>query len=342
MQLRFVEIFCAVVEQRSFSKGARAHGVTQSSASQAVSALERRLGTRLIDRSQRPLELTPEGRVYYDGCRDLLGSYRAIEDRVRGQRDRVAGPVRVAAIYSVGLMQMGRFVRRFEDTYLDVQLRLDYLHPDEVYDRVLTDQADLGLVSFPRPRAELVCLEWQQQPMVLVAPPGHHLAGQVSLEPRELDGESFIGFTPELPIRKEIDRWLRKHRVQVDQRQQFDNIETIKKAVECGPGVALLPAPTVWQEVASGSLVAVPLAGEPLMRPLGIIHKKHRQHSAAVQKFIELLRQEAGDRAGEAPVPIAPARNGSRRGRPRQPVAAAVSSTVNAATGSHPARRKRM
>src|SRR5262245_10145228 len=100
MHLRFVEVFCDVAQRRSFSKGAAAQNVSQSSASQAVSLLEKRLGTKLIDRSKRPLELTPAGRLYYDGCRDLLNRFRDIEDRVRRTQDRVAGTVRVAAIYS--------------------------------------------------------------------------------------------------------------------------------------------------------------------------------------------------------------------------------------------------
>lgn len=301
MQLRFVEIFCAVVEERSFSKGARAHGVTQSSASQAVSNLERKLDVLLIDRSKRPLELTAAGRIYYEGCRQLLAQYRVIEDRVRGVSNRVIGPIRVAAIYSVGLLQMERFVRRFEEQFPDVVLRLEYLHPDQVYEQVLADQADLGLVSYARPRGELACIPWQDQPMALVVSPGHRLAGQSGIDPRELEGAPFVAFTTELPIRREIDKWLKRHRVTVELAHEFDNIETIKKAVECGSGVALLPEPTVWQEVASGSLVAVPLRGEPLTRPLGIVHKKNRHLSAAVLKFVELLRRELGTGSGVDP-----------------------------------------
>src|SRR6516225_7762630 len=109
MHLRFVEIFCEVAQRRSFSKGAKVQDVSQSSASQAVSHLEKRLGAQLIDRSKRPLELTPAGQVYFDGCRELLERFRAVEDRVQAIADRVAGPVRIAAIYSVGLMQMEDF-----------------------------------------------------------------------------------------------------------------------------------------------------------------------------------------------------------------------------------------
>src|SRR5436190_3522200 len=168
MHLRFVEIFCDVAQRRSFSKGAQAQDVSQSSASQAVNLLEKRLGALLIDRSKRPLELTPAGQIYFDGCRELLERYRAIEDQVQQVQDKVVGPVRVAAIYSVGLMQMESYIKRFEELYPEAQLRLEYLHPDQVYAQVLNDEADLGLVSFPRHGGEIAAISWQNQPMLLV------------------------------------------------------------------------------------------------------------------------------------------------------------------------------
>lgn len=292
MHLRFVEIFCDVAQRRSFSKGAAAHNVSQSSASQAVSLLEKRLGTRLIDRSKRPLELTPTGQIYFEGCREMLERYRAIEDRVQAIEDRVAGPVRVAAIYSVGLMQMEQFVQRFEELYPDAHLRLEYLHPDRVYQQVLADEADLGLVSYPRHSGDIVSIDWQEQPMVLVVPPGHPLVGQRSVSIHDLDGVDYVGFTQELTIRREIDRQLKRSRVAVQVVHEFDNIETIKRAIEIGSGVALLPRPTVWQEISSGALVAIELSDVDLVRPLGIVHKRNKQLTTAVRKFIELLQQE--------------------------------------------------
>ncbi len=302
MHLRFVEIFCDVAQRRSFSKGAQAHDVSQSSASQAVNLLEKRLGTKLIDRSKRPLELTPAGQLYFEGCRELLERFRAVEDRVQAIVDRVAGTVRVAAIYSVGLMQMEQFVQRFELLYPDARLRLEYLHPDRVYQQVLDDEADLGLVSYPRHGGDFVSIDWQEQPLVLVVSPAHRLAQRRSISLRELDGEDYVGFTRELTIRREMDRQLKRSRIAVDVVHEFDNIETIKRAIEIGSGVALLPKPTVWQEISSGTLSAVELSDAELVRPLGIVHKRNKQLTTAVQKFIELLQHDAAA-AGHEPQP---------------------------------------
>lgn len=292
MHLRNVEIFCDVVAHRSFSKAARAHNVSQSAASQAVLMLEKRLGTELIDRSKRPFELTAPGKVYFDGCRELLESFRRIEDRVQQMRHKVVGPVRVASIYSVGLLQMDCYVRRFGELYPEAELELKYLHPDEVYEKVLADEADIGLVSFPRARGELMSIPWQDQPMVLAVPPAHRLARCEPVPVREIEGEHFVAFTPELRIRTEIDRWLKHARVAVDVVHEFDNIETIKRAVEIGSGVTVLPLPTMRREVEFGSLVAVRLEDVRWFRPLGILHKRQKTLTTAVSRFIDLLHED--------------------------------------------------
>ena len=111
MHLRNVEIFCDTVVHRSFSKAAEARGISQPAVSQAIQQLEDRLGLTLIDRSKRPLELTSAGRVYYDGCRKLLDDFRDVERaRVQQLNGRIIGRVRIAAIYSIGLLQMAEYV----------------------------------------------------------------------------------------------------------------------------------------------------------------------------------------------------------------------------------------
>jgi DNA-binding transcriptional LysR family regulator len=298
MHLRNVEIFCDVVSRRSFSKAAEAHNVSQSSASQSVHMLEKRLGTQLIDRSKRPFELTDAGEVYFDGCRKLLDSFREIEDRVLQIRNKVEGRVRVAAIYSVGLLQLDSYLKRFEELYPDAALQLEYHHPDEVYARIRSDDADLGLVSFPLDKGEIVGIAWQEQEMVLVVPPAHQFANSNSVCVSDLDGEDYVGFTAELRIRKVVDRRLKQAKASVNIVHEFDNIENIKRAVEIGAGVALLPAPTIRQELESGTLAALELEDGGLTRPLGIIHKRSRPLPIAASKFIQLLQEQPAPLSG--------------------------------------------
>jgi len=300
MYLKDVEIFCEVAVRRSFSKAAEAFRMSQSSASHAVSALERRVGKQLIDRSKRPLELTSAGQIYFDGCREMLRAFRAVEERVQGLENRVAGLVKVAAIYSVGLLQMDAIVRRFEQAFPDVTVRIEFRHPDEVYEAVRTGEANIGLVSFPRDGGEFASIPWQEQEMVVVVPPSHRFASLETLRAAELDGEEFVTFDSGLAVRRQIDRWLRSAGVTVTVTHAFDNVENTKRAVEIGAGIALLPRPTVLREIELGSLAAVPLADAKWIRPLGIVHRRHKKLSTAARKFVDALRSEAGTPADPA------------------------------------------
>jgi len=295
MQLESLKIFCDVVRWSSFSRGAAENGISQSSASQAVHQLEARLGVKLIDRSKRPLVLTPQGKVYHEGCRDLVERYVELENRVKAWEDEdpVAGTVGVAAIYSVGLHHMSQYVKVFEKRHPRATVRLEYLHPSRVLERVTHGEAELGLLSCPRKWPELNVITWREEAMVLAVHPSHRFAHRASVPVAELDGEPFIAFDADLSIRRAIDRFLRHHSVPVDVVLEFDNIENIKRAVEIPSGVSILPEPSLAREIKAGTLVAVRIEGQDphdlLTRPLAIIHRRHANLDVAASKFLELL-----------------------------------------------------
>jgi DNA-binding transcriptional LysR family regulator len=302
MQLETLEVFCDVARHRSFSQAAQANGITQSAASQIVSQLERRMGVQLIDRSTRPLQLTALGQTYYEGCRTLVQQYLDLEASICTAHSQIAGTVQVAAIYSVGLSDMGQYVERFGAEQPNASVHIEYHHPDRVYERVLDGTADLGLVSFPRKSPKLISLPWRDETMVLACAPKHPLAQSKTIGVRELTGAKYIHFDKNLVIRRQIDRFLREHDVSVDVVLEFDNIENIKQAVALGAGVALLPAPTLRREMRARSLVGMSLQDRGLTRPVGIIHRRRQKLSAAAQCFLKLLRTENnGD--GKVPLP---------------------------------------
>jgi DNA-binding transcriptional LysR family regulator len=292
MHLKSLKVFCDVVGWRSFSRAADENGISQSGASQVVHQLEERLGVKLIDRSKRPFVLTPEGEAYYEGCRKLVQRYDALEDQVRTLHEEVSGRVRVVSIYSVGLHHMTRYLQRFLSQYPKANVRLEYQHPHRVYEAVEKDQADLGLVSYPHASRSIEAIPWRTEPMVLVCSPVHRLADRDRIGLAELAGESLIGFDGDLTIRHEIDRVLLLHGIEVRVPMEFDNIETIKRAVEIDAGIALLPEPTVRREVETKSLVAIPLTTDELVRPLGIIHRRGKELGSTTRRFIELLQTE--------------------------------------------------
>jgi DNA-binding transcriptional LysR family regulator len=302
MQLESLKIFCDVVRHRSFSQAARFHEITQSAVSQIVSQLEKCVHVQLIDRSTRPLQVTPLGLTFFEGCTVLLDQYESLEARIRNAQVEISGTVTVAAIYSVSLSDMGQYVKCFQAELPKTQVHIDYLHPDRVYERVMNGTADLGLVSFPKKTPHLTAVNWREEEMVLVCPPKHPLANRQAAPVRELNGLPYVHFDRNLLVRRRVDRFLREKNVSVDIVAEFDSIENIKQAVSIGAGIAILPEPTIRREVKARSLACVPLLGCKLSRPLAIVHQRGNRLSAAAKRFIKLLLEsEANQRRNGTP-----------------------------------------
>ncbi len=289
INLRSMRIFCEVVQRRSFSRAADDNGISQSSASQAVQQLEDRLGVQLLDRTKRPFVVTPEGERYFEGCLQLVKQHQELADEIHSLHDETARSLKVASIYSVGLAHMSAFMRRFEAAYPSAQVTLDYMHPAQVYAAVEQGTVDLGLISYPEESRTITAMDWRTEPLVVVCPPGHRLSQCEKVEIADLAGESFVTFEVDLRIRAEIDRALMVNKVDVNITHEFDNIEMIKRDIEGGAGISILPEPTVQKEVQTGALVTVALADKSMVRPLGIINHRDRLLNHIGKQFVNLL-----------------------------------------------------
>jgi LysR family transcriptional regulator, transcriptional activator of the cysJI operon len=285
-----LKLFRDIVQTRSFSRGAALNSVSQSAASQQVQELELELGIELLDRSKRPLVVTAAGHLYSEFCRDVLRRREELNVAIDRMKQEVEGTVRVASIYSVGLSEMVQLEQEFGRRRPEAKLEVEYLRPEKVYWSVLSDAADLGLVSYPEPSREITVLPWRREEMVVAASPYHPLAqGVKMLEVGDLQGIDFIGFDDDLPIAKDIDRFLNGQGIKVNITLHFDNIQMIKEAVVHRVGVSIMPARIMKDEISQGRLVAIPIAATELYRPLGIIHRKKKRFYPVAQAFLELL-----------------------------------------------------
>lgn len=285
-----LKLFRDIVQTRSVSRGAELNGISPSAASQHLQELERTLGTQLLDRSTRPLFVTPAGRIYNDMCRDVLRRRDEFMASLDELKLDIEGLVRVASIYSVGLSEMSQLEARFHDRHPQVKLQVDYLRPEKVYESVAADAADMGLVSYPEPTRDIAVIPWRQEEMVVAMMPSHPLAGRATIDATDLTGQDFVGFDEDLPISREVDRYLRLNDVDVNVTMHFDNLQTIKEAIALGSGISIVPARILRNELEQGRLAAVPISPS-LSRPLGIIHRKKKRMHRAAQSFLELLQE---------------------------------------------------
>lgn len=285
-----LKLFRDIANTRSISKAAASNGISQSAVSQYVQDLEEQMGITLLDRGSRPLIITDAGKLYLDMCRDILNRRDEFQAALNVLKGEVEGTVRVASIYSVGLSELSRLENEFLRRYPQARVEVEYLRPEKVYEAVVTDRADLGLMSYAEPTKEVTVLPWRREEMAVAASPYHALANLAEVKPEDLNGLDFVGFDEDLPIRKDIDRFLRDHHVHVNITLHFDNIQMIKEAVAHGSGISIMPARVMEEEVGRGRLVPIRIAGIELFRPVGIVHRRKKRFHRAGQALLELLQ----------------------------------------------------
>jgi DNA-binding transcriptional LysR family regulator len=292
MQIESLKVFCDLAETQSFTKAAQINEVTQSAVSQQISSLERIFKALLIERSKKKFRLTREGQVLYDYSKQIIATYDSLHSRLQEIKDIISGTIRVATIYSIGLHDLPPYLKKFLKAYPTVNVHVEYRRANQVYEDVIGNVVDLGLVAYPTRDLKLEIYALRKDPLVLICHPQHPLAKHKSIRLKALSGEKFIGFEPDIPTRKALDRLLKEHSVQVHHAMEFDNIETVKRAVEIDAGVAIVPQGTVVQEVAKQSLAQVALDDGQFFRPLAAIYKKNKVLSPAMKQFLAVLKEE--------------------------------------------------
>jgi len=303
MLIGTLKLFCDVVETQSFSKAATANYISQSAVSQQIRNLEERFGQQLIERGKRGLHLTEAGTIFYQGCKAIIQQYEDLVNSLQNFSEELSGVIKVTTIYSVGLHELPPYLRLFMRCYPAVNVRVEFHRANRVYEEVLNRNADIGLVAYPNKRAQLENVLFREDMLIFICHPQHPLAFHEVVSLRQLDGVPFVAFEKDIPTRKAIDRIFKEHQITSQPVMAFDNIETLKRAVEINAGVSIVPLNTVRQEVEQGVLKAADIAEGPFMRPIGIIYRKGRMLARPVQKFMETLMNPLPEETREVLAP---------------------------------------
>ncbi len=294
MDIEALKLFCDVIRLKGFTQAAATNSITQSAVSQRLKGLEKRYGVPLIERRGSELSLTEAGEALYKGARRILGELRTIEEHLREIGGRDGGSVRVATIYSVGLYELDPFVKRFLNLYPDVEVQVEYSRANKIYQELVNSSIDLGIVAYPMNQPQIRSIPFCQDELVLICAPDHPFARYDSLSVKKLSGQPFVTFQQDIPTRRELDQILRKHGVAPVVKAEFDNIELIKRAVEIGLGISIVPSMTVRSEIQTGLLKAVALAEGPFTRPIAVLYRRGRSLPPPAKKFIAVLTEDGG------------------------------------------------
>lgn len=294
MQIESLKVFCDLAETESFTKAAQINGVTQSAVSQQISSLERQFKSLLIERSKKKFRLTREGQVLYEYSKQIIQTYDALQSQLQEIKDIISGTIRVATIYSIGLHDLPPYIKQFLKDYPTVHVHVEYRRANQVYEDVLGNVVDLGLVAYPSKDPKLEIIPLRKDPLVLICHPQHPFAKQKTIKLKNIANQKFIGFEPDIPTRKALDKILKEHGVAVHNVLEFDNIETVKRAVEIDAGISIVPQATISQEISKQTLASVQLDDGDFFRPLAAIYKKNKVLSPAIRQFVSILKENDG------------------------------------------------
>lgn len=294
MHIETLKVFCDLVDMQSFSLAAERNFITQSAVSQQIRTLEDKFNRRLLERvrGRREIRLTAAGEVFYRESKNVLESYENLKESMRGLVGKIGGTVKVATVYSVGLHELPPKVREFMTKFPSVKIDLEYSRTTRVVRDVLEGTVELGVLAFPEQKRGLTIVPMESDRLVLICPPDHEFAERLQVKAKELNNQDFVLFERDVPTRKATDKILKANNVSVHKVAEFDNIETIKRAVEVGFGLAIVPLLSVNDEQRNGQLKVIELAEKDWIRPVGIVYRSDRNLSLAAKKFVQLLESK--------------------------------------------------
>jgi len=292
MHIETLKIFCDLAELQSFSRTAQKHLLSQSAVSQQLAQLELVHKSQLVDRKKRPIELTKAGQMLYNAAKDILDRYEQLRSELNALKSSTGSRINVGAIYSIGMHTLPDYVKKFMVNYPKVNVHIEYFSADKIYEMVLSGDVDIGLVAVPKKDKRFEVYDFEEEPLVLACSPKHPLARESQVDIHQLQFERFIAFEKNVPTRAWIDNILQRYNIIVQPVMEFDNIETIKRAVEINSGISILPQTAILQELSSGTIKAVTFSNENFVRPTGIIVRKDKTFGQAGRYCLELLQKK--------------------------------------------------
>ena len=289
MNIQNFKIFSDLVESESFSRAAKLNGITQSAVSQQLRAMEKHFRILIVDRSQKRFRLTHEGQKLYKFAKEILHIYDKLNIELQEMKKIISGTIHLSTVYSIGLHELPPYIKVFLAKFPQVNVRVEYRRANMVYEDVLNNSIDFGLVAYPEKNKQLETIQFREDILIVAVSPEHPFAKKKSINLKEMVGQKVIGFETDIPTRKATDEILKEANIEIEHVMEFDNVETVKRAVEINAGIAIVPQSTVMREEAQGLLKVLKFKNQTYTRPLALFYRKGRILTPAMKKLIEVL-----------------------------------------------------
>ena len=289
INLTQLKLFRDLARELSFVKVAKHNHISQPAVSVHIKKLEHELGQKLLTRTPHNIQLTPEGIAILADVKKILSLCDNLKIISNYQQETMEGNIRIAAIHSFGMYEIGDFLSSFMKLFPKINIHLEFRRFDEIYSLLLTERIDIGVVAYPENRTRIEAISLGQDELVLIVDENHKFNGRKSITLEQINNEAFVAFEEGLPTREAIDEILNIKDISVDIRMTNDNIYTLKKAVAAGIGISIVPASAVDEEVLSGKLSRIKIRDIELFRPLSLLKLKKNTLSPPIEAFVEQL-----------------------------------------------------
>lgn len=298
MDIEQLRLFVDLARIRNFTRAARDHFLTQPAVSRRIQQLESELGVRLFERTRRRVLLSESGNVFLPYAREVLAKLEEARSQMTESQKRPVGRLRVAASPSIGLYVLPAYLKKFIRLYPKVDLHVEYELPDKIYSSIAAGDLDLGVVAYPAGKPEVVTIPLMIDRIVLICSPHHPFAKRKSVRLRDLLGQRCVLLPEHVPTGKAIRQALRRRGISLQIQMEYDNFELIKRTVEMGLGISLVPRLVAASEVRIKKLKSLKIVDFPFERPLAIIYRKGRIVSAPMRALISILNAQEAAKVG--------------------------------------------
>jgi len=296
LDINQLEVLVAVAQEKSFSRAAERLHRTQPAISQAIRRLETEIGEPLFDRSSKDGTMTAPGRVLFELAQQMInlrhGAHAAIRDLKGLHRGKLSlSANEYTVMYLMPLLPV--FRARHPHIKIDVKRSL----ASRISSEILARETEIGIVSFKPNDPSITAVAVLMDELALIVPTSHPLAGKKIVSVRDLGAESFVAHNVPSPYRERVVRTFEKYRTPLNISMELPTLEAIKRFVEAGMGVALVPRLTAQVEIARGQVAALAVREMKLERKLYLVYRKGATLSHAARAFLRVAREQAGKRA---------------------------------------------
>ncbi|MBT2714949.1 selenium metabolism-associated LysR family transcriptional regulator [Bacillus sp. ISL-57] len=288
-----LKVFVTVIEQKNFSRAGDILNLSQPGVSLHIRNLENELGTKLIYRSPKQVQITEPGKILYRHAKQMLNHYETAKREINEFNNVVSGTMKIGASFTIGEYYLPKVLAEFTTKYPMVDIQIIISNSNDVTQGIRSNKLDIGLIEGETDYKGIDVRPFMNDEMIVVVPPDHPLSQMDLIEGNMLQNQIWVLREQGSGTRTYSDKLLSSLELNIKKTFIFTSIQGVKEAVMAGLGIALLSRLTVQKELKSNELKTFHLKNEPLIRPFSIVKKLDFEASKAMELFLRKVEEFA-------------------------------------------------